>query len=271
MSLKPKQLLALSVAAGLVAVLIAFLQLRSVRGSSITVYRATTSAVAGQPLGDRVEPVTLPAERQFPELSREAPTGSEMDEFVSGTPLRRPIREWEIVLYRHLESSVDAGIRTHIPPGMKAVAIPVDEEGAVSYLIEPGDRVDVLATLPRRQGRRPGLAAVTVDGPEELPALEVRPILQNVQVLAVGTRDVSTDPSLAGRSAYGAVTLLVSMEEAQKLAYVRDALRSPMTLALRSPDDGAIDAETRPVSIDSPDFERIGNRRRPQSPEPSES
>lgn len=263
MSLKPKQLLALSLAAGLLAVLVAWLQLRSVQGSSVTVFRATTTLGPGLALGDRVERVTLPAERQFPGLATEAPTGEEMAEFVAATPLRRPIREGEIVLYRHLESSVDPGIRERIPPGMKAVAIPVDEEGAVSFLVEPGDRVDVLAALPRggRGRSRPGLAALDPADPEELPGTEVRPVLQNVEVLAVGRRERRSDPELTGGSSYGAVTLLVSMEEAQKLAYVRDVLGSPMTLALRSPEDREVSGDARPVSLDTPSFEEIGNRR----------
>lgn len=225
-SLKPKSLLLLSVGAGLLAVLLTQFQIRQERGEAVTVYRATRSVEAGRTLRGQVEVVGLPGREYYPQLLSEAPTG-EMQEFVETTPLRRPIGEGEIVLYRHLERSVDPGIHARIPPGRKAVSIPVDEASSVSYLVEPEDLVDVLGALPSGDPFDTELADRTT------------PVLEGVQVLAVGRRHRPLEPELRGRDPYSTVTLLVTSEEARRLTYIRDVLASPMSLVLRSPKDAA--------------------------------
>lgn len=225
-SLKPKHLILLSIGAGVLAVLLTQLQIRQERGEAVTVFRATQAVEAGRTLRGRVEVVGLPGKEYFPQLLSEAPTG-EMEEFVETTPLRKPIGAGEIVLYRHLERTVDPGIHARIPAGRKAVSIPVDEASSVSYLVEPEDRVDVLAALPPDDA----LAAE--------PFAATTPLLEGVQVLAVGRRHRPLDPELRGRDPYDTVTLLVTMEEARRLTYVRDVLGSDMTLVLRSPQDAA--------------------------------
>ncbi len=258
--MKPKHLLILSIAAGLVAVVLVQIQLRKEKGSPVVVFRATKALKAGETIGDGFEPVTLPGDNLFPNLLKEAPTG-EMEEFVATTPLREPIRSGEIILFRHLESTVDPGIRSRIPPGMKAVALPVDEASSVSYLVQPGDFVDVLAALPRNAGQpSPQLLTGLMTGGSPGGSFESRALLQAVEVLAVGRRSRRSEAAPRGQDSYTAVTLLASMEEAQKLTYVRDVLESPMTLVLRSPEDGERETSTRPLSLDSPEFERIGNQ-----------
>jgi len=258
--MKPKQILILSIAAGLLAVIVAQMQLRSARGRTVGVYRATADVQPGEKLGGRVEPVRLPGENLFPNLLKEAPTGAEMAKFVAETPLRQPIAAGEIVLYQHLESTVDPGIRAAIPTGMKAVSVPVDEETSVSYLIRPGDTVDVLAALPRVPTAFTPQSAVVSEISDTVRAgLETRPLLQAVKVLAVGRRDRPSTPSLRDDS-YEAVTLLVSLPEAQKLVYARDVLKSPMTLVLRSPRDTGKQEAVPAVTLDSPEFDRIGNQ-----------
>ncbi len=265
--MKPKHLLILSIVAGLVAVVLVQIQLRKEKGSPVVVFRATKALKAGETIGDGFERVTLPGDNLFPNLLKEAPTG-EMEEFVATTPLREPIRSGEIVLFRHLESTVDPGVRARIPPGMKAVSLLVDEASSVSYLAQPGDFVDVLAALPRNAGQpSPQLLTGLMTGGSPAAALgspggtlESRVLLQAVEVLAVGRRSRRSEAAPRGKDAYTAVTLLASMEEAQKLTYARDVLESPMTLVLRSPEDGKRETSTKPLSLASPEFDRIGNQ-----------
>jgi Flp pilus assembly protein CpaB len=257
--MKPKQILLLSIAAGLLAVVLAQVQLRSARGKAVMVYRVTTDVHAGEKIGTRFEPVGLPGENYFPNLLKEAPTGAEMEQFVRETPVREPVRAGEVVLFRHFESTVDAGIGTQIPPGMKAVSIPVDEETSVSYLVQPGDSVDVLAALPRAlPAAGPGSLQTLMEASPS-GGLETRPLLQAVKVLAVGRRTRRDAPAGRNDGAYSAVTLLVSLEEAQKVTHARDVLKSPMTLALRSPRDKQKQEAVSSVAYDSPAFDRIGN------------
>ena len=72
--MKAKHILMLSVLAGLLAVLLVQVQLRSERGAAVVVFRATETVEPGQALGSRVETVTLPGEKLFPNLLKEAPT-----------------------------------------------------------------------------------------------------------------------------------------------------------------------------------------------------
>jgi pilus assembly protein CpaB len=258
--MKPKQILVLSIVAGLLAVVLAQVQLHGARGKAVFVYRATADAHPGEKIGSRFEPVGLPGENLFPNLLKEAPTGKEMEQFVRETPLREPIRAGEVVLFRHFESTVDAGIGAEIAPGMKAVSIPVNEETSVSYLVQPGDSVDVLAALPGGLlAAGPGALRSPL-GAGQAGGLETRPLLQSVRVLAVGRRTRRSAPTGRGDGSYSAVTLLVSLEEAQKLTYARDVLKSPMTLALRSPRDPKKQEAATAVTLGSPTFDRIGNR-----------
>lgn len=236
--MKPKQILILSILAGLLAVVLAQVQLRAARGRTVTVYKVTADLRAGEKIGRRVEPVVLPGENYFPNLLKEAPTGKELEKLVRDTPLREPIRAGEIVLFRHLESATDGGLGAAIPAGMNAVSLPVDEESSVSYLVQPGDSVDILAGLPPvLPAAGPGSLESLVEASPKV-GLETRPLLQAVRVLAVGRRFRRDAPTI-GRSdgSYSAVTLLVSLEDAQKLVYARDILQSPMTLVLRSTQD----------------------------------
>ena len=242
--MKPKQILILSILAGLLAVALAQVQLRATRGRTLTVYKVTADVRAGETIGRRAEPVVLPGENFFPNLLKEAPTGEELAKLVSDTPLREPIRAGEIVLFRHLESATDGGLGAEIPSGMKAVSLPVDEESSVSYLVQPGDSVDVLAALPPvLPTTGPGSLETLIEASPRA-GLETRPLLQGIQVLAVGRRFRRDAPTGRGDGSYSAVTLLVSLEDAQKLVYARDVLQSSMTLVLRSSEDGKPPAAT---------------------------
>jgi pilus assembly protein CpaB len=257
--MKPKQILLLSIAAGLLAVVLAQVQLHSARGKAVLVYRATADVQAGEKIGTRFEPVGLPGENFFPNLLKEAPTGKEMEQFIRETPVREPVRSGEIVLFRHFESTVDAGIGAEIPPGMKAVSIPVDEETSVSYLVQPGDSVDVLAALPRTlPALGPGSLQTLMEASPS-GGLETRPLLQAVKILAVGRRTRRDAPTGRSDGAYSAVTLLVTLDEAQKLTHARDVLKSPMTLALRSPRDKKKQEAVAGVAYGAPGFDQIGN------------
>lgn len=264
--MKPKQILMLSILAGLLAVVLVQVQLRGERGETIVLFRATETVAAGETLGARMEAVTLPGDKLFPNLLKEAPT-ADMRDFVGSTPLREAVQAGQIVLYRHLESTVDPGLKANIPAGKKAISIEVDSASAVAYFVEPQDRVDVLAAVPDpnavefedldlsgllQAGSADPRAAAdlfsgaaglgggflsTLMGGEGTENLRTEVLLEGVEVLAVGPRYRRTEVGEAG-AAYETVTLLVSEEEATKVAHARQVFNSPMTLVLRSPEDG---------------------------------
>jgi pilus assembly protein CpaB len=116
-------------------------------------------------------------------------------------------------------TNVPSALPVRLQPGMRAVSIPVDRVKDVSGLIQPGDRVDVIAIPPQRSNGPPPKAAT---------------IFRAVRVLAVGNalENPSATPSPSEQEA-ATVTLEVTPGQADLLAWA-DA-NSTLRLSLRSP------------------------------------
>jgi Flp pilus assembly protein CpaB len=101
---------------------------------------------------------------------------------------------------------------------MRAVSIQIDKVKGVSGLVQPGDRVDIIA-IPPRQGNEPPPAAA---------------ILRGVKVLAVGTslETTSATPSPQEQNST-TVTLEVTPSQADLIAMADT--NATLRLALRSP------------------------------------
>jgi len=115
--------------------------------------------------------------------------------------------------------NVPSALPVRLRPGMRAVSIPIDRVKGVSGLIQPGDRVDVIAIPPTRANGPPPKAVT---------------IFRGIRVLSVGTalENASATPSPDEQSA-ATVTLEVNPKQADLLAWA-DA-NSTLRLALRSP------------------------------------
>lgn len=223
-----KIILVIAIIAGLAAAFFVQQHIAKLTGETITVYKATESAAVGKVLGGNIQPVTLPA-NLFPDALSEAPTQQFLD-YISTTPLRLPVSAGDLLLFRHFDASVDPGVLPAIPAGKKAISIPVNAASSVSYFIRPGDLVDVMATYAEQNAeddsREPIVAPQTT-----------RPVLEGVSVLAVGAEYRRSE--IQKNEAYSTVTLLVSMEEAATLIYMKDFYKATLTLILRSKEDAA--------------------------------
>jgi pilus assembly protein CpaB len=128
-----------------------------------------------------------------------------------------PISKGDFILPTKLAAmNAGAGLPSMIPPGMRAVSVRVNDVVSVAGFVQPGTRVDVLAT---GQGAGNDRQTTTV--------------LENVAVIAVGKsldRNASADAQTAP-----VITLLVSPDDAQKLALVSQEGR--IQLSLRNPLD----------------------------------
>jgi len=130
-----------------------------------------------------------------------------------------PIGRGDFILPNKLAAlDAGAGLPSMIPPGMRAVSVRVNDVVSVAGFVQPGTRVDVLDT-----GNGNDRQTVTV--------------LQNVAVIAVGG---SLLERLAGEQSAPVITLLVSPDDAQKLALASQEGR--IQLALRNPLDTKKDA-----------------------------
>jgi pilus assembly protein CpaB len=128
-----------------------------------------------------------------------------------------PVSKGEFILPSKLAAlNAGAGLPSLIPQGMRAVSVRVNDVVSVAGFVQPGTRVDVLAT-----GQGSGNDRQTTT------------ILENVAVIAVGKsldRSASADAQAAP-----VITLLLSPDDAQKLALVSQEGR--IQLALRNPLD----------------------------------
>jgi pilus assembly protein CpaB len=114
----------------------------------------------------------------------------------------------------------EVGLTVRLKPGMRAVSIPVDRVKAVSGLIQPGDRVDVMASV----NKGPGVPPKTFT------------IIRGALVLAINSEleTAGATPSPEDQGA-ATVTLGVTPEQADLLT-VAD-LNTTLRLALRSPQE----------------------------------
>ena len=162
-----------------------------------------------------------------------APPGAFSDPAkVVGRGAILPISKGDFILTSKLAAlNAGGGLPSLIPPGMRAVSVRVNDVVSVAGFVQPGTRVDVLAT-----GNEAGSGG-----------RQTTTVLENVAVIAVGKsldRSNSTDAQTAP-----VITLLVSPDDAQKLALVSQEGR--IQLSLRNPLDtkkGGI-AATRSSSL----------------------
>ena len=127
-----------------------------------------------------------------------------------------PVAKGDFILpYKLAAVNAGAGLPSLIPPGMRAVSVRVNDVVSVAGFVQPGTRVDVLAT-----GEGSGNDRQTTT------------VLENVAVIAVGK---SLDRNASDAQTAPVITLLVSPDDAQKLALVSQEGR--IQLSLRNPLD----------------------------------
>lgn len=245
-----KILLVIAIVAGLGATFFVKQHIDEIKGDTMTVYKATKSKAAGDVLGNDIEAITLPA-GLFPDALEEAPDHNFL-EYMKTTRLRAKVGAGDILLFRHFDASIDPGVLPSIPAGKKAISVAVDQETSVSYFIQPGDLVDVLGTFPSLD------VGTTETGQEPAVQASTRPILQAVEVLAVGSEYRPSERQ--NMEPYGSVTLLVDIEEAAKLVFAQDYYDANITLILRSKDDTDVASKLPEVGVGSRNFDSIGNR-----------
>ncbi len=129
------------------------------------------------------------------------PTGSTLTETKVGRP-------------------AEVGLTVRLKPGMRAISIPVDRVKAVSGLLQPGDRVDVLASVPKVPGQQP--KAVT--------------IIRGALVLAINST-LETAGATPSPDNANLVTVTLGVTAAQADLLTMADLNTTLRLALRSPQE----------------------------------
>lgn len=152
------------------------------------------------------------------------------------------IREGSTITDSEVGQPAAIGITGKLKPGMRAVSIPMDLVKSVSGLVQPGDRVDVMASVNKSSKNLP-----------------TRTIIRGALVLAVNsTLEPGAQPSPApgqpttSGSAPDVVTLAVTPDQADLLTFAD--LNTTLRLALRSPTEPirSYGAESLVLPTDAP-------------------
>jgi pilus assembly protein CpaB len=177
------------------------------------------------PVGSLIKPRDM---RRISLGTRDVPRGAvTTDKEALNRVVLYPMSINEPLLLSKLSNTTSAeGVAATIEPGYRAVSVQITDVNAVSGLIQPGSRVDVVFT-------RPGSMAEAITST----------ILQNVRVLAIGRTLSVGGPADPKAPKASAATLVVTPVDAQKLELAKN--QGKISLTLRNPQD-TISGETGP-------------------------
>ncbi len=219
----PGTTLSLALAAGLAASALAFLLVRGRLAAQAATPASALVVVAARdiPARTRLTAGWLVTRRvplaEVPEGAATAPSE------VAGKVTLQAVAKGA-ALIRSAVTAPDAalGMAFALPANLRAVTVVLDPTDGPDEFVRPGDHVDLLAT----------------DEPGSGPA-EVRTVLQNVRLLAVGAQ-TAPDSAPPAEAPAGAprVTVAVSPRGAQAL--VLAGARGKLHLSLRAADDDAV-------------------------------
>ncbi len=128
------------------------------------------------------------------------------------------------------------GLARQVSVGKRAIAITVTEDMAVSKLIKPGDRIDILAAIDYAAGRKDKYNVITVL--QDVLVLSTGLSMTNsLPIIGVETPSVIKKMNVNTYTVYNTITLELDPFQAQKLNFILTfSGRSPM-LTLRNNSD----------------------------------
>jgi pilus assembly protein CpaB len=140
------------------------------------------------------------------------------------------IKTKEPVFWSDIEGGAvaDAGLSPIVTPGMRALSLSVGGPAALSGMLKPNDRVDVLGTF----------SFPSKDAPDQMETVTLT-VLQDVTLLAIG-QTLAKQQFDAGRaerpSPYTSVTVEITPREAELLVFAQQ-MKGQLVLTLRNPSD----------------------------------
>lgn len=149
----------------------------------------------------------------------------EQFEEINGQRIVQGVKSGELVLWSLLAGQQAPAFSNVVAVGRRAITVPVDEINSISGMLQPGDFVDLMATIERNGRKR------------------IFPLLQNVKVLATGQTPVNSRPTSQLQDQaqaqvdnnYATVTLDADPQEAQAVIMAREI--GKITALLRNPQD----------------------------------
>ena len=158
-------------------------------------------------------------------------------EAVGLLPLAPILKGEQILNTKLVPPGASTGLSMQVAPRKRAFTIPVDEIRGVSKLIQPGDRVDLIAAADVGKGTQKEKKVKTIM--QDVPVLSVGPhIVDNIPVQFKGGKgDGSVEiQNLRMSHNYKTITVEVRPEQVQLLIHLH-ASGNPIYAALRNPND----------------------------------
>jgi len=264
-----KWVLLLGVVLGLVAAVLAYFKLdvdedEIIVGQSYIKLNSTVNLAKGDRLSsDLIAGVTVPQE--FTDVSSVAvPYTQDVVAWLDNNDVRvsQDVSSGAFILHEHLIDNPDERFSAIISEKNRAISIPVSQLTAVSYFIEPGSRVDVLATFTVEDEAPDAISggfgqSEDISGREIADAINfrqqkvvTRTMFQNMLVLAVG-RATTRNAYLNSEGGYSAITLDVTLEEAELLTFMMSQADGGFNLVLRNP------ANSEKAVLDEVDWDSV--------------
>lgn len=156
------------------------------------------------------------------------------------------------------------GVTGRLKFGQRAVSIPVDMVKSVSALVQPGDRVDVMASTPAAGTRGPRTAAI-IRGATVLAVNQSIDPNSGAPAATSGAAPAAAAPAAPPTT----VTLAVSAAQADLLT-VAD-LNANLRLALRSPDEPVRSMQAETVDFSAPPAAAPATNVQPPAGTPSQT
>ena len=157
---------------------------------------------------------------------------------IAATPIKKGE---QITQPRVTYPGAQSGLARQISIGKRALSVPVTEGMAVSRLLKPGDRVDILALVDYASGKR--------------EKVKIKTVLQDVLILSTGLSVTNSVPlvgmknenegesrlmKLNNYTQYSSVTLELTPFEVQKIVFMQSA-GNGIVFSLRNNDDKTIE------------------------------
>jgi len=146
-------------------------------------------------------------------------------ERVENAVLNVPAAQGEPVLWAQLEDTKAPAFSSYLTQGRRALTVPVDEVSSVSGMLEPGDRIDIVCTVKKDDK--------TV----------IFSVLQNVAVLAAGTRVTKKTAEDGADQSFNTVTLDTLPDDATRIIAAREV--GKITAILRPADDSSLSSTSK--------------------------
>lgn len=174
--------------------------------------------------------------------SRYLPAGAIASrEAAAGNVATVPVFKGEAVTSRKVGRR--GGVSSVVPPGQRAYSLAVASGASLGFSPRPGDRVDVIVTLPQ----------------EVLGQATSQTVLRHKEVASVGSAPPAERQKTDGKFAISnsqdrklGITLFVNPEEAQRLAMAEAMGKITVILAPQKPDLGKVPDPITPGQIRGP-------------------